>query len=293
MASGEREVASGKREAVRLAPLVGDQSRIPSWRWRAPGQPARSGRFRFPRFACLTLMRKAMLFVLVFLSLSFAARTAEDAGEDARECARDGVRTYALPELNLSPYWYTGGWKAELDVEVEPDGRVGAIHPLTDVWLPEMNVAKWTFVPLGGRQVRWHRVTIVFDDDVDSLEPPSLAARYESPFTLHIWRKVALVRHLPRVDGRIPEKSCEVHHEAMQVELLPFQGCGGPPLPAGLEGVPGPPPEAEPRELFPNVFDFAAGGTALESKMEVYVCASCRRARDAWRAAHQPHPSSQ
>src|SRR5260221_5368700 len=99
-------------------------------------------------FMRLRIMRKVTLVILFSLSLSIAAQLPDD----QRERARDGLRTYALPELDLTTYQRTGRWEAE--VEVKPDGSVGAIHPLTeDESFPEKSIAKGTFLPLGGTKV--------------------------------------------------------------------------------------------------------------------------------------------
>jgi hypothetical protein len=230
-------------------------------------------------------MRTAVLGVLVvFLSASLVSQTSDD---DARETSRDGVRTYALPEIDLTRVPRTWRWEAE--VEVTADGHVGAIHKLTqDEWFTEMNVAKWTFVPRGGNQGRWHKVTILLEQDVDSPGTPSVEAWYESPFTLHVWRRMPLIAHLPRVDGSIPERWCEVHHELMKVELVPIFACGGPGTPIVSMPIP-------PVELFPNVSYVPPESEAYGrfASFEAYRCASCWKAYCEWRWAHPEDPFGQ
>ncbi|MFL6196138.1 MAG: hypothetical protein ACJ75H_18305 [Thermoanaerobaculia bacterium] len=98
------------------------------------------------------------------------------------------------------------------------------------------------------------------------------------------------LRRLPRVNGKILERRCPVHHEAMTVDVVPIHYGLLLPEAAGLAG-PRQEVEAywrEKRAYFPETSRGVSGGciVGVEKEAEVYSCRSCREAEAAWLKKH-------
>ncbi len=126
-------------------------------------------------------------------------------------------------------------------------------------------------------------VTFIFEGDpIDG--PTHISAQLRPHLTFHVVSHYDSVARWPRSGGRIPERTCQVHRERMTIEIVPIE----------YGGIPPPPPSPLKQaymlasSAFPNGYDRAGGGCVPgpHTRAEIYVCASCRKARAAWIAAH-------
>jgi hypothetical protein len=141
-------------------------------------------------------------------------------------------------------------------------------------------VHSWRFEPGPARR---RFVTFAFEEEpIDG--PTHIESHLRPGLIVQIVNHYDSISRIPRIKGRVPEQTCQVHGERMTIERLPTR----------YGGVPPPPPSQSRRaylraaSAFPNVYDAAGGGcvpTAF-TEAEAYVCASCRKARAAWLAAH-------
>src|SRR6266568_540515 len=201
-------------------------------------------------------------FVAVLMSL--AAMPAEQ--------ARDGLLSYAIPAYPLHVEA-----KLELEVDIDGGGTVTAARPISTV-LPILNtfalaaVKSWKFAP-GYRGPRTEKVTISFDGERETDCETATTATYESPLTLHVKAVVATVQCVPH-----EPRECSFHHEPMTVQRVPIL--------YGLLAFSGNYEQyaAAQQAEFPNAPSGAGGGCILqrEKLAEVYVCKSCRRAKERW-----------
>lgn len=233
-------------------------------------------------------MRATALFLL--FPLATAVATGRGVDED-RLMRRDGLLAYSLPQLGDAAEYLSGTLTAE--VEVLPSGEVGGVRFDPSQWpfgekAAADAITKWRFVPLRRHGSRWRTVKIVVPPEMGRDGEAGTETAYEPPLTLQIQRYYPTVRRWPRVNGKVAEKRCEVHGEAMHIELVPF-GASGPP----------PPPDSKPprefvefeeafRREFPNSSERAFTGCVIprETQVEIYVCGACRLAKQAWLNAH-------
>lgn len=246
-----------------------------------------------PKVICLVLS------LLVGAAIGSAQVVPEEQQKSA-DPSLDGVVRLQAPSYGQYRVKTGGvdGWAAGpvvVDVEVDATGSVvsasGTAAPDLGVLVTQAEQAarQWKFVPSDSEQSRHFLLRFSFDGPLARAEPRGVRVRYERPLTLHVVYVNPTVVLLKRVDGKIPEKTCSVHHIPMRIELVPvYYG-----LPPGLE--PGSPEEraqSEYREAeesrFPNAPTFVRGFCTVssEKQAEVYVCPLCRKARNAWFAQH-------
>jgi hypothetical protein len=216
---------------------------------------------------------------LAAVSAAGVPRTPQPGEEQAM--AQDGLKSFNVGKSirALSP---SAGEAFSIDVDVRPNGTIASARSANGDDHLAQAVAGWTFVPFEGAETRRRTITLVLGTDDVTHEEFSVSVRYESPLTLHINRHLPLVIRLPRVDGAIPEKICQVHNQKMDVELIPI-----------LWGLIEPTDDAMTyykawEKKFPNVREVWFGGCmeGTEQQAEMYICAKCRQARAAWIAAH-------
>jgi TonB family protein len=183
---------------------------------------------------------------------------------------QDGLLSYTAPTYSLRDKG-----TVELRVDVDARGNVTAVRPTKPS--PILNtfaidaVKKWKFAP--GRP-RVETVTISFDGERESDCETAPAATYESPFMLHV-KSSAAKTHCERHE-------CALHHEPMTVERVPI--LYGMPMVSDDDRQYFAARDAE----FPNARSATLGGCVAgpERFAEVYVCESCRRAKERWLLAH-------
>lgn len=201
--------------------------------------------------------------------------------------AADGLRSYIAPAASDSASALPGTYSFE--VEVAPNGDVVAIrtNPCDPPVPDELgNVARgWKFIPFAGPSSQFRRVTFVFKPGW-TMDETRVETWYESPLTLHVERIESIVQRCPRIDGKAPEKACPVHHEPMHLTVLPIHYSGPPvsdPTPLMTEYI------RAFLDQFPNAGDHVEMGDVVTQYQfaEVFLCASCMKARRAWLSAHQ------
>lgn len=202
--------------------------------------------------------------LLVLAAVFFAIATPE----------QDGLLSYSVPVYAL----HNKG-TVELNVDVDAGGNVTAVRPLPQP-SPFLStfaadaVRQWKFAP--GRP-RVEKVRISFEGERETNCESAATATYESPLTLHVTAPIAKPICVPPATDE-----CAVHHEKMTVRRvrvvygLPYVG-------EDDHGY----IRARNAE-FPNARDFVLGGCVIrpETSANVYVCESCRRAKQRWLAAH-------
>ena len=228
----------------------------------------------------------------LWLAASFVLASVGVAGEVRHSegvPAADGLRSYVAPPANDAIFVLPGTYSFE--VEVLPNGDVAAIR--TDpcgILMPEVlgKLARgWKFVPFEGASSRWRRLTYVFESEIETMEESRIETWYESPLTLYVQLIQSIVGRCPRVNGKVAQKVCPVHKETMHIEVLPVRYSGPP-----TGGRPG---ETEYIQAFldqfPNSGEFVQKGDDIMVPVmqfeEVFICASCTKARRAWLAAHE------
>ena len=199
----------------------------------------------------------------------------------------DGVLKYVEPHYN----GMADGESVVVEVEISADGKVDkatVIHGtrvrFVNHWMMEA-AWQWRFDPASIDSSRKRRITFTLDS-VRTDSPRGVRATYENPLTLHVEYVKPTVFFLQRVNGHIPIKYCEVHHELMTVERLPIH--------YGLRFY----TENEAKKLegywearkrkFPHAPRSIAMGCTVGSEVEAeaYVCASCVKAKAEWIASH-------
>lgn len=262
------------------------------------------GRARHPRSALRFSLRVATILAFSVIGLA-AATFASDKPNQHVELIGGDPSADGVIEVQ-APYYYAyhinrdgieGSAVGVVTVEVEIDSTGAVIDasvlshpgvPLLQPWA-EAAAKHWRFEPSGGTWTRRRVLTFSFEGKRRAPKLAEVIARYESPLTLHIAYIEPSVLFLDRVDGKIPDTTCEVHDVPMTVELVPL-GYG---LPHGVdpdssEGA------AQERwwnaqaELFPNAPRRKLGGCIVssETQVEVYICPACRAARDQWLEEH-------
>lgn len=220
-------------------------------------------------------------FLLAAISLSMLAATPAE----VRAQRRDGLRSYELPFQLCLPE----GVRRRVEVEVAADGHVlkARAVPVRNGWL-ESTAFSWVFEPSRDGKASRRTLTFLFDTH-DGVGPTSswkpIHSRYQSPLTLHLWFRKPEIRRFTRMDGRLPQKRCPIHHELMFMVLVPWVATGFPqpdhPTPLDLEF-------RKVCEQSPYYAEYMPSGDVIlqATVSEAYTCASCRRARMKWLAAH-------
>jgi TonB family protein len=234
-------------------------------------------------------MKHSVLTLTAVLLVSTIATSGLPAfgGSSSGDPSVDGILKIVEPRYN----GISDGVSVVIEVQIAPDGTVEdttvigpAPIPFVTRWVEEA-ARQWLFEPSVGDARRRREVTFTLDS-VKTDSPRGVRSRYESPLTLHVEYVVPTVWFIERVDGNIPIKNCDLHHEVMTVERLPIH--------YGLWGY----SEDWERRLkkywrarerkFPNAHLIKRMGDILDSETEaeVYVCASCLKARRAWIDSH-------
>ena len=153
---------------------------------------------------------------------------------------------------------------------------------------------KWTFTSDYKSEAREALLSFVFAGVQETEEPSHVEALLVEPLTMRVVYMQSTVSRLPRVDGKIAERRCPVHHEVMAVDLVPI-GYG---LPMGYIVDENPITKRRLSErkaygkaktkFFPESHWSARAGCLVrpETKAEVHYCQSCREAELAWLRRH-------
>jgi TonB family protein len=266
-----------------------------------PTEASRVGKPRsplpFPARLGTILALSLIPFAAVTLGGAFGDQYVELIGEDPTV---DGVAFVQAPTYNayrITGHGIEGRAAGVVTVEIKIDSTGAVIDasvlsdpgfPLLPAWA-EAAARGWRFNPSSESWARHAVLEFSFEGAISDAKPRGVLATYESPLTLHVQYLEPTVAFLERVDGRIPEKTCEVHHLPMTVELVPLSYG----LPRGV--VPDSPEAAAQgrwwdaqANLFPNAPRRKLGGCSVssETQAEVYICPACRAERDRWFEEH-------
>jgi len=180
-----------------------------------------------------------------------------------------------------------------VDVEVDATGKVREAQVISSPELPflprwaEDAARQWTFEPNPLQSIRIFQLRFSFDGNVTTDSPRGVRSWYENPLTLHVEYVEPTVALLERVDGKIPERSCDLHDAPMQVVRVPIRY--GLKLGYSEEEFERYRPfwKAQASE-FPNAHHFQKRGCMVmsETLAEVYVCSKCLDSDYQWRANH-------
>ena len=263
--------------------------------------PGRTGHPRSPLPLSLRLAAILALALIPLTAVTFAEGKAnqhlELVGEDP---AVDGVTFVQAPLYNAYHMKHDGvegraAGVVKVEIEIDSTGAVIDASVVSQLKLPllphwaEQAARAWRFEPSSDSLAHHRVLTFSFEGALSAAKPRGVLASYESPLTLHVQYVEPTVAFLERVDGKIPEKTCKVHHIPMTVELVPL-GYG---LPRGVdpdlpEGIAMERWWDAKAQLFPNAPRRKLGGCIVgsETQVEVYVCPICKDERDRWLEEH-------
>ena len=202
---------------------------------------------------------------------------------------RDGLIAYSIPAYPRCGITGT----VTVEVRIATDGRVIDATDVSDSMVPGLGgwaldaARKWEFKTGPNTCSATRRLTFVFEGDRWTESTGGVVGRYESPLTLHVEHLQPWLRKLPRIDGEVPPRRCELHGVELEVVVKSmYHGSIDMNSPTGklLD-------EYSHAAIldFPNARLVDQEGVTVwgtESEWEIFSCPKCREAREAWLADH-------